>query len=217
MRAGGGYYSSGSLIFSISIHSLSLASPPFPIPLFSCFLCLLSVVTFPPTNCRLVLHAAMAALPMPYHCLAKSGSILFAARGSSIDSFRLDGGALLSTWSCPPARPPTADFELLQQNPPAKRRKLSNGHDSEQVGKKMDSKRPNSRFDSVASGLDAPAVIALTVTHAGNHVIAVTGEDKSVRVFEHAFTPEGNHFLRHLSQRSVSIVLSARNPSLIIK
>jgi hypothetical protein len=44
----GGYYSSGSLISSISMHSLSLASPPFPIPLFSRFLCLLSVVTSPP-------------------------------------------------------------------------------------------------------------------------------------------------------------------------
>ena len=47
---------------------------------------------------------------------------------------------------------------------------------------------------------EAPAVIALTSTTGGDHVIVVTGEDKSIRVFEH----DGRGHLRHISQRYVA-------------
>jgi len=44
---------------------------------------------------------------------------------------------------------------------------------------------------------EAPAVIALASTRRGDHVIVVTGEDKSIRVFEH----DGRGQLRQISQR----------------
>jgi tRNA (guanine-N(7)-)-methyltransferase subunit TRM82 len=44
---------------------------------------------------------------------------------------------------------------------------------------------------------EGPVVIALASTRRGDHVIVVTGEDKSIRVFEH----DGKGQLRQISQR----------------
>jgi len=146
----------------------------------------------------------MSKLRMPYQCLQKCGNILIAARGSSIDSFSLEDRSLLSTWKCPTpfqdlkiAEPSKSTTEKSDTEPsPAKKRKLSVGGDSEKPEVK---KKSNNRADAVSSGLEAPAVIALAVR--GQHVVAVTGEDKSIRVFENMFKEDGKHYLKHISQR----------------
>jgi tRNA (guanine-N(7)-)-methyltransferase subunit TRM82 len=160
---------------------------------------------------------------MPYQCLKKCGNILIAARGSSIDSFSLEDHSLLSTWKCPSSHDPELTqtsseitIKLTAQNsevpvdvvrdpssPPAKRRKLSAARDLQEPSEKngTEKKKVNNRSDAVASGLQAPAIIALAVTTSGKHVIAVTGEDKSIRVFENVFEPDGKHQLRYVSQR----------------
>jgi len=85
--------------------------------------------------------------------------------------------------------------------PPAKKRKLSASVPVEaKPVSKEGKKKQNSRLDAVSSGLEAPAVVALAVTKGGRHVIAVTGEDKTIRVF--GIVQEGGvHRLKQLSQR----------------
>lgn len=163
------------------------------------------------------------------------GNVLVAARGSSIDSFNVETGSLLSTWTCPASQeakkeiPPTvatpkeetpspatpAEGESAEvDGPPAKKRKLSSENveakkedtsksktnPEQQDGKKQKRQKQNNRSEAVTSGLQAPAVIALAATQDGRHVIAVTGEDKSIRVFE-SISENGSHRLNHLSQR----------------
>ncbi|KAH8591307.1 hypothetical protein B0O99DRAFT_519576 [Bisporella sp. PMI_857] len=161
----------------------------------------------------------MSKLRMPYQCLKKCGDILIAARGSSIDSFSLKDHSLLSTWRCPstqsskslePAKDTpapvsqdsSASVEIVteQSTPPAKRRKLSTS--GPEKPNQQNGKRQNNRLEYVSSGLEAPAVIALAVTRNGKHVIAVTGEDKSIRVFENAFK-DSKHELIEISQRAM--------------
>ncbi|TVY84994.1 tRNA (guanine-N(7)-)-methyltransferase non-catalytic subunit trm82 [Lachnellula suecica] len=108
----------------------------------------------------------------------------------------------------------SVDITVESSAPPAKRRKLSEDgqdensaktHGEENKGgtkKTKKEKKQGNRLDSVASGLDAPAVIALAVTSDSQHMIAITGEDKSIRVF--SVTPQdGVANLQHLSQRQV--------------
>lgn len=123
---------------------------------------------------------------------------------------------------------------MEEDGPPAKKRKLSsenieakNGETSastpntkqeQQDGKKKKQKQ-NNRSEAVASGLQAPAVIALAATKDGKHVIAVTGEDKSIRVFE-SIEEGGSHKLQQLSQRAMpkrpcSITITADSKTII--
>ncbi|KAF4625906.1 hypothetical protein G7Y89_g12262 [Cudoniella acicularis] len=110
-------------------------------------------------------------------------------------------------------------------SPPAKRRKLSQTGDEKTElglpnesnelvedskdrlggGKKQKKQKQNSRSAAVASGFDAPAVIALTVTKSSGHVVAITGEDKNIRVFE-LMEADGVPRLNQLSQRQVARV-----------
>ena len=154
---------------------------------------------------------------MPYQCLKKCGDLLIAARGSSIDSFSLENRSLVSTWKCPStqeaqANAPVQEEEVVaslsaavdvateQSTPPAKRRKLSVSEEPEKSSQK-NGKGKNHRSDALSTGLEAPAVIALTATKGGQHVIAVTGEDKSIRVFENLLKQDSKHELKQLSQR----------------
>jgi tRNA (guanine-N(7)-)-methyltransferase subunit TRM82 len=156
---------------------------------------------------------------MPYQCMVQCGNLLIAARGSSIDSFR--DGSLLSTWKCPSieiaghSKPsPEVTTKLATQNseaspieiitdsaPPTKKRRLSSSEPvvASKVSKEKN-KRQNNRSDAVLSGLEAPAVIALAITTDYRHVIVVTGEDKSIRVFENT-QEDGVHELKELNQR----------------
>lgn len=169
----------------------------------------------------------MPTLRVPYQCILRTENFLIAARGSSIDLSTVKEPSRTSTWECPTAQgrsskdgcqstaqqspvkdlasPALQDAEATQLSPPAKRRKLSdegtsqNPDDTEPKSKK----KSNNRSDSVAAGLEAPAVTTLAITRNGQHVIAVTGEDKSIRVFEIAFDGDGMHYLKSVSQRSV--------------
>ena len=163
----------------------------------------------------------MSKLRIPYQCLKKCGNLLIAARGSSIDTFNLESRSLVSTWKCPPTQESTQEPDSSapvqeadgttnssgaiataaeQSTPPAKRRKLSV---SEEPGKSKpkNNKGKNHRSDILSAGSEAPAVIALTSTREGRHVIAVTGEDKSIRVFESTYQWDAKHELKQLSQR----------------
>lgn len=168
---------------------------------------------------------------MLYQCLQSCGKVLVAARGSSIDLFSSEDGSLLSTWQCPPAQylktshplngksttgletqKSGSTVDVVESSPPAKRRKLFNGDEEEtqtapeKHGTKKEQKggkKENKRLDAVVSGLGTPAVIALAATEDGRHVIAVTGEDKSIRVFENVVDEDGRQWQKQLSQRYV--------------
>jgi tRNA (guanine-N(7)-)-methyltransferase subunit TRM82 len=159
--------------------------------------------------------------------MAKLGTVLIAARGSSIDCLNIIDGSLLSTWNCPPTREssdrkplvPTVELKSALQKselssvesvldfpPPAKKRRLSTDGDGipttgeQKALVKEGKKKQNNRSDAVASGLESPAVIALAVTQDGKHVVAVTGEDKCIRVFD-CVSSAGQPALKQLSQR----------------
>lgn len=159
----------------------------------------------------------MSELQMPYQCLKKHGDVLVAARGSTIDLFSLVDQSLLSTWTCPPdaeskispatgvsstvaSQKSDANVAGDASTPPAKRRKLSNAGEAQQSHEKKGEMKSNNRSDTVAGGLRAPAIIALAATNRG-YVIAVTGEDKSIRVFEDVSDPNGGHQLKQISRR----------------
>ncbi|PMD31145.1 hypothetical protein L207DRAFT_591614 [Hyaloscypha variabilis F] len=160
---------------------------------------------------------------MPYQCMVQCGNLLIAARGSSIDLF--EDSSLLSTWKCPSIQAvgkiqhhiPEVTTTLATQNsqsssveitidsssPLAKKRKLSSSDQAESkpfLGKGKE--KQNNRSNAVLSGLEAPAVIALAITTDCHHVIAVTGEDKSIRVFELA-QEDGVFNLKQLSRRAM--------------
>lgn len=134
---------------------------------------------------------------LTYDLFSRNG-LLIAAKGSSIEILSLRTGLPLSTWTCPataqldlqPAAPTQpqkedAEIEVDRASSPAKRRKLTLGTSINSNGSndqsKNEVKKKNNRKDAVASGLEAPAVIALAVTRKGFHVVAVTGEDKAIR------------------------------------
>jgi tRNA (guanine-N(7)-)-methyltransferase subunit TRM82 len=149
----------------------------------------------------------MSTYNVPYQYLQASGNVLFAARGSTIDLFSLENGSLLSTWSSTTHAPGSTNLD----SPPAKRRKLSKQDDNtkdtntqahvtnEESQETKKETKQNSRANAVASGLDGPAVACLQTSSDGKYVVAVTAEDKSLRVFELV----ENHGTPELKQRSV--------------
>lgn len=111
--------------------------------------------------------------------------------------------------------------EVDASAPPAKRRKIETEDEkkteekveekpepkvenkvvNENGGKKQQKKqKQNHRTDSIATGLEPPSVIALAVAKNAQYVVAITGEDKCIRVFE-VITKDGKAILNHLSQR----------------
>ena len=104
-----------------------------------------------------------------------------------------------------------SSIDVVLESSPAKRRKLSTIEDDApkppaKNGAKKEqktAKKRNSRSDAIVSGLEIAAVIALAATEEGRHVIAVTGEDKSIRVFEITVDDGRKQCLKQLSQRSV--------------
>ena len=168
----------------------------------------------------------MSKLRVPYQCLEVAGNLLVAARGSNIDLFSLEDQSLLSTWKYPSAHksitgeasqqitqelpgtnsepPALPALDVPPQSPPAKRRKLSDGSKPQNPCEEGKGKKGlNDRSDSIAAGLDTPAIITLAVARGGKHVIAATGEDKCIWVFEIVVKENGKHYLKSVSQRSV--------------
>ena len=161
----------------------------------------------------------------PYQCLLHchqasqiEASILVAAAGSYIHTFSAQSGRYLSTW---PSLEITAQTRSAGQNKgnefkvphtksfprddskrPPKRQKLSpareeSGSSSAEIVVAGDS--DNGETTSSQQLLNPP-IIKLARTSAGQHVIAVTGEDKCIRVFDLAV----NGTLTQLGERQDS-------------
>ncbi|SPN97112.1 related to tRNA-methyltransferase [Cephalotrichum gorgonifer] len=171
---------------------------------------------------------------IPYNCVATHGDILFASRGGQIQSFKLQGGPALSTWSHPEAdREAAASVELAkagsgeipqaaraesstaEDERPAKRQRAEPGPEVEtsavpqkgEVGEKSGQKGKGNKRDDGAHPVsgrnpgskqpDTHVIILLQASADGRHIIAVSGQDKTLWVFEH----DGNGTLKESSRR----------------
>ncbi len=147
-------------------------------------------------------------MPHPYQCLlycsrpgqAEAG-ILVASSGPYIHTFNVHNGTYLSSWPSGQGYGEsskddattelgsglTGKTEVDQEDPqrPRKRRKLSpprddSGSSAEIVVNGGDAHDQNPKLKPAIS----PPVIKLAGTSNGHHVVAITGEDKCIRVFE---------------------------------
>ncbi|RDW78136.1 hypothetical protein BP5796_05988 [Coleophoma crateriformis] len=93
----------------------------------------------------------------------------------------------------------SAELEEAANGPPAKKRKLSKA--SDEVEAQVDTKENTNakKRGKQLNVFESPAVITMESSKAEGHVIAVTGEDKSIRVFEVA----SNGSLKQVSQRAM--------------
>ena len=148
----------------------------------------------------------------PYQCLLacrpSAGSlkaVLVAASGPAIYLFSIPDGSFLSVW-------PSEGENFIQGHidirtaisnrdslPPEKKRKVSssgNASDSSSAEIVVDN-GANKRQKSRRQGAVAPSVIKLVGTSTGKYIVAVTGEDKGIRVFSLL----ENGMLEQLSER----------------
>jgi tRNA (guanine-N(7)-)-methyltransferase subunit TRM82 len=165
-------------------------------------------------------------MSLPYQSLTALGpdGIVCAARGSIIFTFAANG-SLLSSWEHPATqRAPNPAVEVPENGaadsvgetetatPPPKRRRVDpestenataketteeqpEGDDAKANGKKKPVKKGRSKPDF--SSQEKPYVNIMKATHSGSHLIAMTGMDKNVWVFEH----DGKGQLKEVSQR----------------
>ncbi|PTB65343.1 hypothetical protein BBK36DRAFT_55602 [Trichoderma citrinoviride] len=159
-------------------------------------------------------------MKIPYNRVHVQGQILFAARGGAIHTFSLTDGSHISSWKHPDVDKVAQSIQAINdakaeaaaaaltaeadstpatesEGPPAKRQRLDGG-DSEKnpsvSAQVVDSGK--SRFARVP---DRPVVTHLTSTPDGSHLVAITGHDKVIWVFEH----DGNGQLKQLSKRTM--------------
>ncbi|KAK4105479.1 hypothetical protein N658DRAFT_563903 [Parathielavia hyrcaniae] len=143
---------------------------------------------------------------LPYHLVKGCGGFVFAAQGCQIHSFS-SGLEHVSTWRHPEDKPnePSAEPQSspAPEGPPTKRRKVEDGQDSASNGQPVESAngKPKSRkvaqYDCPAN--ERPFIQGLYATTDGRHLIAITGSDKTIWVFEH----DGAGNLKQLSQRAM--------------
>ncbi|RFU23951.1 hypothetical protein B7463_g12387, partial [Scytalidium lignicola] len=165
----------------------------------------------------------MAALPMPYQCLQTCGNILVAARGANIDAFNLENGTLLSTWSSQIPQDASSSAsryrattvmsskdevretsvnDLESSSPQAKRRRLSNPKvENEDSQEKYESKSTGVTTSPALSKPGGPTIITMAATSNGEHLVATTGEEKSIRVFEWESIDNSRYSLNEISRR----------------
>lgn len=119
--------------------------------------------------------------------------LLFAAAGSKIYTFDVDNGRQLSVWPQdlepqqgqpePVETSPKGDeLDSESQGPPEKRRKLSSSG-AEKPGDSQEDTRKDSGKKGT-SAVEWTTIPILTTSADGKHLIAVTGEDKCIRVFD---------------------------------
>lgn len=161
----------------------------------------------------------------PYQCLAECGNILLAASNSRIDSFNLKDGSYISSWICPTTLTGSTDLatDIVGSQPsaplpdctsvsdsvsntPLKRRRLLDTAERAKTIERVTEPPKNHRNQqpqqpTTGTVTCPPTIISLTFTKTGNHVIAVTGDDKSIRVLEH----QKNGSLMQLSFRYSSL------------
>lgn len=149
----------------------------------------------------------MSKLRAPYQCLKQCGNYLIAARGSSIDTFDIKDGSYISTWKSPvpenkteskateeeskvqseeqkpeTSTASTADVIPETSTPPAKRRKLSVSDEAGEKTVVVQQLKKKAKNNASPKILEPSPITALTITRDLKHVIAVTGEDKTIRV-----------------------------------
>ena len=156
-----------------------------------------------------------------FQCLKAGGNVLVAAQGQCIHTFSLDDGSHLTTWKHPDCENPyEASWPGKQgdrngdEAPGAKRRKLNGGveqlvvpEDTQPSRTGEDSIRENDtsktqkqkKLESKPKHQELLLVTDIAATADFRHVVAVTGQDKTIRVFEH----DGAGKLRLLSERYV--------------
>jgi len=154
-------------------------------------------------------------MPHPFQCLfycpnagGGSSQILLAASGSHIHTFDVSKGVLLSTWSSCVESEGSSDNKVEPQSgttasvageergsqPPRKRQRLTPSNedvDSSSAEIVVDSKISRGRAAS------NPPIVKVSITGNGQYIVAVTGEDKCIRVLELS----ANGLLRQYSER----------------
>ncbi|KAI1006191.1 tRNA (guanine-N(7)-)-methyltransferase non-catalytic subunit [Podosphaera aphanis] len=136
---------------------------------------------------------------MLYQCLEVVGCYLLAARGSCIDVINICDFSVQSTWTLPhvgtqqdehnsekrgskqlPELPPIEVNSTC--SPPIKKRKIlaSENSGEDLTSKKSEVVESNKQTDHPSK--EIPAISSLAATKNGKFVVAVTGEDKSIRV-----------------------------------
>ena len=164
----------------------------------------------------------------PYQCLCHcprasqfETGILVGASGSRIHTFSAQNGRYLSTW---PSVEKSAQIQSIgrksetdskmsnlkgfpqdEVEPPTKRQKLSlvkNESSSSSAEIVVSGESDNDESSSLQQPLNPP-VIRLTGTSNGQQVVAVTGEDKCIRVFDLA----ADGTLTQFSERQASLEL----------
>ena len=143
----------------------------------------------------------------PYQCLAccprsdqSRANILVAASGPFIHTFDLENGNYLSTWSSCSATTidnqaptngktthvqgstPATEHEVPER--PQKRQKLSSKREDSGSSAEIVVEGSNSDEDTKLTQPSNPPIIKLACSTTGQYVVAVTGEDKAIRVFE---------------------------------
>ncbi|KAI1132047.1 hypothetical protein F5Y10DRAFT_231960 [Nemania abortiva] len=161
---------------------------------------------------------------LPFQCLSPLGRSTFfcAATGCSIQTFDLGANTQpLFSWTHPSSKQAQQATqaketqecaeveEQTEQRPPSKRRKLGSDDTESNIGAEDKQGTPDaptangekSKKKSKAKCMppkpEAPFVVLLIATEDGNHVVAVTGQDKTLWVFKH----DGKGSLEEVSQR----------------
>lgn len=149
---------------------------------------------------------------LPYHLVKVCGNAVFAAQGSDIHSFN-PALEYVSTWKYPVQQTdepnsPSAEAQEspslespAQEEPPTKRRKVEPGQEQGPKGRRAKSRNGQPKNNKSAKydvpGNERPFIQGLYATTDGRHLVAITGSDKTIWVFEH----DGAGNLKQLSQR----------------
>ncbi|KAH9902278.1 hypothetical protein F4778DRAFT_736963 [Xylariomycetidae sp. FL2044] len=163
---------------------------------------------------------------LPYQCLTTlgQGSIICAAKATSLYTYDIKTNSPhLTSWSHPFTRQSEngkpgdiqGDEGSAEQGeqPPSKRRKLETAEtpdsepadtqtaaadaEPEPLSKRQRKQKQKEQRSKHAPQSEVPFIILLTATEDGSHVVAVSGQDKTLWVFEH----DGKGTLKELSQR----------------
>jgi tRNA (guanine-N(7)-)-methyltransferase subunit TRM82 len=140
-----------------------------------------------PLNREVLAIIVMALKPQhPFHCLRyvdrQDSSLIIASAGAKLYSFSVNDGRRLYTW------PPSGDTSNTTSQvdsaergdePPEKKRKLLPGSTAEN-----EKEETQAKGESAISAPTWSTIPILVISHSGRYVIAVTAEDKNVRVLE---------------------------------
>ena len=146
--------------------------------------------------------AKLSIMPQPFQCLlycpsasARRRNVLLAASGPFIYSFGIQDGLLLSIWPIPDLEgtPVALDESLACAGEPgvtdaersAKRRRVSLSREvSSSTSAEIVVETPHVTKSSRELQVSSSEVNKMICTSSGEYVVAVTGEDKTIRVFE---------------------------------